>query len=42
VTILRQSMNGENPTEERLAARWVEMFERTLAGVAAERQGGAS
>ena len=42
VAVLRQSMNGENPTEERLAARWVEMFERTLAGVAAERQGGAS
>jgi hypothetical protein len=31
VAILRQAMNGTNPTEERLAARWVETFERTLA-----------
>jgi hypothetical protein len=31
VALLRQSMNGLNPTEERLAARWVETFEQTLA-----------
>jgi hypothetical protein len=30
VAILRQAMNGDNPTEERLAARWVEVFEETL------------
>ena len=32
VAVLRQALNGANPTEERLAARWVDAFERTLAG----------
>ena len=34
VALLRQSMNGVNPTEERLAARWVETFGRVLSGSA--------
>jgi len=31
LALLRRSMNGVNPTEERLAERWVKAFERTLA-----------
>lgn len=32
VALLREAMNGANPTEERLAARWRAVFERTLTG----------
>jgi hypothetical protein len=31
IAILRQAMNGDNPTEERLAQRWVEAFEQTVS-----------
>jgi hypothetical protein len=31
LAILRESMNGQNSTEERLADRWVQTFERTLS-----------
>jgi SAM-dependent methyltransferase len=33
--ILRQSMNGQNPTEEVLFGRWREQFDRTCASAAA-------
>jgi hypothetical protein len=36
LALLRQAMNGRNPTEERLATRWAAVFERTLDGGAGD------